>query len=164
MSIADEVERLEQLHRNGTLSDEEFAKAKERALQQPGSVFSSLTGGPPLDPAQSESQTRTWAMILHLSQLLAYPTVGVGFIAPIIIWLVMKNSLPGIDQHGKIVANWLLSALIYGVVGGILLFVFIGFPLLIALSIATVVFPIIGGLKASQGDAWKYPLSITFFV
>ena len=30
------------------------------------------------------------------------------------------------------------------------------------LGLLAVVFPIVGGLKASSGEAWKYPLSISF--
>jgi uncharacterized Tic20 family protein len=31
------------------------------------------------------------------------------------------------------------------------------------MGVLVVVFPIIGGIKASTGEAWKYPLSIPFF-
>lgn len=36
MSIADDLSRLEQMHERGTLSDDEFARAKERLLQGGG--------------------------------------------------------------------------------------------------------------------------------
>ena len=58
--------------------------------------------------------------------------------------------------------NWIISEVIYGVLFVLLAFVFIGFPLLIVLGILGVVFPIIGGIKANDGEAWKYPLSIRF--
>jgi hypothetical protein len=35
MNISDELERLGRLHKEGTLSDEEFAQAKKKALTQP---------------------------------------------------------------------------------------------------------------------------------
>jgi uncharacterized Tic20 family protein len=38
-----------------------------------------------------------------------------------------------------------------------------GMLLFALLGILAVVFPIIGGLKANNGEVWKYPLSITFF-
>jgi uncharacterized Tic20 family protein len=117
-----------------------------------------------LDGEVAEQRTRTWAMLVHLSQLLGYTALPVlGLAAPILIWQLMKGSLPGIDEHGKIVVNWMISSFIYLVIFAILSIVFVGIPLLIALLIAMVVFPIIGGLKANNGEAWKYPLSITFF-
>ena len=58
--------------------------------------------------------------------------------------------------------NWISSHLIYAALCTVLVFVFIGIPLLIVLGILAVVFPIIGGIKANSGEVWKYPLSISF--
>lgn len=164
MSIADEIAKLEELHRSGALSDREFADAKNKLIHPVGSAFSGWSGGSALDGEVAEQRTRTWAMLVHLSQLLGYTALPVlGLAAPILIWQLMKGSLPGIDEHGKIVVNWMISSFIYLVIFAILSIVFVGIPFLIALLIAMVVFPIIGGLKANNGEAWKYPLSITFF-
>ena len=107
--------------------------------------------------------TRTWAMILHLSQFAGYIVPLAGLVAPIVIWQVKKSEMPELDEHGKIVANWIISGLIYALAGTILLIVLIGLPLLIALAVCAIAFPIIGAVKASSGEAWKYPLSIPFF-
>jgi uncharacterized Tic20 family protein len=53
--------------------------------------------------------------------------------------------------------------MIYGVACGILYFVFIGMILLPVLVICTVVFSIIAGIKANNGEVWKYPGAIAFF-
>jgi hypothetical protein len=60
------------------------------------------------------------------------------------------------------VVNWILSELLYAVICGLLALVWIGIPLLIALAVVGVVFPIIGGLKANEGQVWTYPMSIHF--
>jgi uncharacterized Tic20 family protein len=44
----------------------------------------------------------------------------------------------------------------------VLCFVLIGFPLLFAVLILSIVFPIIGAVKAANGELWPYPLSIAF--
>ncbi|AWM31656.1 DUF4870 domain-containing protein [Hymenobacter nivis] len=111
----------------------------------------------------SELETRQWATFLHLSLLAGLLVPGAGFILPIILWQVKKEELPGIDAHGKVVANWIVSALIYGAVAGGLCFVLVGFPLLGLLALLAFVFPIIGALKASDGVVWAYPLVIRFF-
>lgn len=111
----------------------------------------------------SELDTRQWAMFLHLSLLAGLLVPGAGFILPIVLWQVKKNDLPGIDAHGKVVANWLVSALIYGVACGMLSFLLIGIPLLMILGLLALVFPIIGAIKANEGVLWKYPLSFQFF-
>ena len=104
-----------------------------------------------------------WAMFLHLSVLLGLSVVPIaGFIAPIVIWQVKKNESAMIDEHGKVVVNWLISLFIYTTCAGLLTVVLIGIPIMFALWIVGIVFPIIGGVKANNGELWKYPLSITF--
>jgi uncharacterized Tic20 family protein len=35
--------------------------------------------------------------------------------------------------------------------------------MLIALGIASIIFTIVGGIKANEGKIWKYPMAIRFF-
>jgi len=106
---------------------------------------------------------RQWAMILHLSTLAGFVAVGAGFIAPIVIWQIKKTDYPELDPHGKNVANWLLSYVIYVAVCSVLLLAFIGFFLLLILGVLGIIFPIVAAVKANNGEVWKYPLSIPFF-
>ena len=115
----------------------------------------------PLFPIDQE--TRQWATFLYLSLLAGLVVPGAGFVLPIVLWQIKKNELPGIDAHGKVVANWIISALIYGVISGMLVFVLVGFPLLGILGLLTLIFPIIGAIKANEGELWVYPLSIRVF-
>ena len=102
-------------------------------------------------------------MILHLSTLAGFVAVGAGFIAPIVIWQIKKTDYPELDAHGKNVANWLISYVIYFAISFVAVSVFIGFILLPILGVLGIVFPIIGAVKANNGEVWKYPLSIPFF-
>ncbi len=110
-----------------------------------------------------DKQIRTWAMAIHLSQFANFVFPFAGFVAPIVIWQVQKDKMPQLDEHGKIVANWLISSVIYVVLALILTFVLVGIPLLFLLGAFAVVYPIIGAIKASNGEAWSYPGSIKFF-
>jgi hypothetical protein len=70
MNLGDEIHKLQQLHQAGALTDEEFAKAKARLLEEPPVVTDFQGGSPALraaDPAYLEQQTRQWGMLLHLS-------------------------------------------------------------------------------------------------
>jgi uncharacterized Tic20 family protein len=111
---------------------------------------------------QNEQEARQWAMFLHLSQLAGYVIPLLGLITPIVIWQVKKEQYPVLDEHGKAVVNWIISELIYGAIGFILVFVVIGIPILGVLGILAIIFPIIGGIKANNGEIWHYPLTITF--
>lgn len=106
---------------------------------------------------------RMWGMILHFSQLLGFLIPILGFATPIIIWQVKKDQMPELDRHGREVTNWMISALIYTCVCFLMMLLLIGFPMLYALGVLVAVFPVIGGIKANQGEFWKYPLTIRFF-
>ncbi len=122
-----------------------------------------MSGDTPRTEAGAEGQqSRQWAMFLHLSLLAGFILPIVGLVAPIVIWQLKKADFPDLDAHGKVVVNWIISAAIYGLIGFILTFVFIGVPVLIALGALGVIFPIVGGIKANSGQLWKYPLSIRF--
>lgn len=110
-----------------------------------------------------DKETNTWAMILHLSLLAGLIVPFAGLIAPIVIFFVKKDSLPGLVPHAHVVFNWMISALIYAVVSTILIIIVVGFLGLIAVAILSIIFPIIGGIKAADGEVWPYPLSIKFF-
>jgi uncharacterized protein len=107
-------------------------------------------------------QTRQWAMFLHFSLLAGFIIPLAGLLTPVLIWQLKKADLPDLDAHGRIVVNWLISSLIYWAIGIILAIVLIGVIILMALGVVAIVFPLIGGIKANNGEVWKYPLSIGF--
>lgn len=156
MPIADELHKLQQLRESGAIDDEEFEVAKARILRE----SSGTQWGP---SGSAADQTRFWAMLLHFSLLAGYVAPLAGFIAPIVLWQVKKDELPEIDEHGKNATNWLISHLIYFVLCIPLCFVVIGFGLLMILGVLAIVFPVIAGIKANNGEVWRYPLSIRFF-
>ena len=162
MSIADELQKLEQLRQSGTINDEEFAKAKERLLngQAAEPPFASIPPAGAASAPDLEQQTRQWAFFLHLSVLAGLVVPIAGVVVPILIWQLKKAELPGLDVHGKNAINWIISAFIYAVVGFILTRAIIGGPLLIVLCVLGVVFPIVAAIKANNGEVWQYPFSI----
>ncbi|RUO37034.1 hypothetical protein CWE13_08675 [Aliidiomarina shirensis] len=101
-------------------------------------------------------------MFIHLSLLLGVAFPWIGLIIPIVLWLVKRED-EYIDKNGRVVANWLISSIIYSIVGFILLVVIIGFGVLLALAVCHIIFAIVGAIKAKDGELWHYPLSIKFF-
>jgi uncharacterized Tic20 family protein len=85
-----------------------------------------------------------------------------GLILPIILWQIKKDQYPFVDVHGKIVVNWIISLLIYLAISAVLIFLVIGFIGFVLLGALSIIFPIIGGIKANQGEIWEYPLTIKF--
>lgn len=115
----------------------------------------------------TDKETNQWALMLHLSQFAGFIVPVAGFVAPIIIWQLKKNDLPGLDIHGRIVTIWMLSELVYAVVLFLMMLTIILIPVVwiagMVLGVVGVVYPILGAIKANDGIVWKYPGSISFF-
>ena len=105
-------------------------------------------------------EARQWAMMLHFSILAGFVIPFAGLIAPIIIWQLKKEDMPEIVPHAHVVMNWIITGLVYFAICFVLMFVIIGFPLMMVLGLATVVFSIIGGIKANDGELWEYPMTL----
>lgn len=159
MSVADEIEKLYKLNQDGIISEEEYEQKKKALLDKPESVGGNISKA--MDGISSDENM--WAMFIHLSQFCSFILPLSGLIVPIVLWQVKKNESAVIDKHGRIVANWIATAFIFGIVFSLLAFIVIGIPLLFALAVVGIVFPIIGGVKANNGEVWPYPLSIKFF-
>ncbi len=132
-------------------------------------------------------EANTWGMMIHLSQLASIIIPAAGFILPIVLWLVKRNESRKVDAHGKVVLNWIISSFIYGVIIvalfvvsaivaagsavssksasapiGIIIVIVIAWCLLALFGLMSLIFIIIGAVKANNGEVWPYPMSIRF--
>ena len=159
MSLAEEIEKLNDLKQSGAISEQEFQEAKESLLAKNRPAGQKL--GQAVDRVSSD--TNMWGMFVHLSQFCGYVVPLAGLVVPIVLWQIKKDESEIIDRHGRIVVNWIITEVILAIVFALLIFVLIGIPLLVALGVVGVVFPIIGAVKANNGEVWPYPCSIRFF-
>ena len=121
----------------------------------------------PQPPSPSSSSTssevRTWSVLCHASALLGLFFHFFGhLLGPLIVWLIKRDLSPEIDANGKESLNFQISMLIYDVIAGILCLVLIGIPILIALWIMNTVLVIVASVKTSNGEFYRYPLTIRF--
>lgn len=146
------IEKLEELRKKGLITEEEFQQAKTKALgSQPPAVK---------DPTSMDSPS--YAMLMHLTQFTSFLVPFFGWIVPLALWMVRKDD-PYVDNHGKVIFNWVISSFIYFVVCFILLVIVIGAFLMVALFICSIIFTILGAINAKNGVTRNYPLAIAFF-
>ena len=101
--------------------------------------------------------------VTHLTQLLHYITGFGGFLVPLIIWITSRNSVEGMDEHGKSIINLQLSLLLYIIVSiPAILLLGLGILMLIGVAIIGFVVPIVNAVKAANGEAPSYFLTIKF--
>lgn len=102
-------------------------------------------------------------VLTHLSQLLDFVTGIGGFIIPLIIWLINRDKILGMDEHGKAILNFRISMFIY-ILFCIPLVLFFGLGIfgIIVIAFFYLIFPIVNAVRASNEEPPNYPLSIRF--
>lgn len=106
---------------------------------------------------------RDWAMGCHLIALVGLLGNGIGFLlGPLILWLIKREDHPFINDQGKEAVNFQVTMMIAFLISALLVFVLIGIFLLPLLGIVDVVFTIIAGIKAANGEHYRYPFAIRF--
>ena len=108
-------------------------------------------------------EVRNWAMGCHLIALVGLLGNGLGFlVGPLIVWLVKREDHPFLDEQGKEAVNFQITMMGAIIVCIPLIFVAIGIVLMPLIGIFDVVMTIIAGVKAANGEHWRYPLTIRF--
>ena len=142
-----------------------------------GAAVAGGTGGLPDDPGRPppppgrglSSETRNWALAAHLSAFLG-AWIALAFVGPLVVWLLKREEHPYIAHHAREALNFNLSVLLYGVVLAILaipigvLTLGLGLlPVILlfgALALGWLVLTIIAAVAASNGEAYRYPLTV----
>ncbi|MEO7933506.1 MAG: DUF4870 domain-containing protein [Chthoniobacterales bacterium] len=112
---------------------------------------------PPPPPLATGSDDKIWIILCHLSLI-----IGVGFILPLIVYFVKKQDSPLTAEHAREALNFHISVYLYAFVSFLLCFIFIGVPLLFILGIGSVICSIVACIKASDGQFYRYPLTLRF--
>ncbi|MCF8297874.1 MAG: DUF4870 domain-containing protein [Saprospiraceae bacterium] len=109
-------------------------------------------------------ELNTFCMLMHLSRFAGAVVPLAGLVMPIVMWATNKDQSDVVDAHGKNILNWIISSVIYAIIGGITFFFVVGIFILIALGICSLIFTIIGAVKANNGEIYTYPLAISFIL
>ena len=114
----------------------------------------------------SQSDERLWATLIHVGGII------IGFISPLIGYLVLKDRSTFVREHSATALNFQITlAIVHAanfILGLILTIVTLGLwgivQLLIffAILIVNVVFSIIAAMAANKGELYRYPLAIQF--
>ena len=151
-----DLKTLDELRRNGVISEEEYQREKQKFFNRTGNSQTSNS-----NPLLGMSEN-SYIALMHVSQLAGYILAGLGFVAPVILWVMNKDNNVKVDFVGKHIINFMISMFIYAAISGVLCCILIGIPMLVALGIMHLVFVILATIKANNGETWRYPLTIDF--
>ncbi|MDE3065980.1 MAG: DUF4870 domain-containing protein [Verrucomicrobiota bacterium] len=127
------------------------------------------TATPPPVPPPDDKPARAWNMLCHLGALAGLFVPFGNILGPLIFWQIKKNDFPSVDVHGKAALNFQITVTLAAFAGAfaaiLLSFFCIGYllvPMVILIGLAGLVFAVIAGVKANNGEDYKYPWSVQF--
>ena len=115
---------------------------------------------PELPPTEASKDEKNLALLCHLLTFTGYIIPFGNILGPLIIFLIKKDQSPFIRQHAVEALNFQISLTIYAIISALLIFVLVGFLMIVAVAIVGVVFTIIAAISASEGKIYRYPLTI----
>lgn len=133
--------------------------------QQPGGGWSQHPGGSPQHPGPG-GDDRTIAVLAHLSPLIAM-IISVGwlsFLGPLIVWLIWRDRGPLVRNAAASAFNFNITVWLANIAGWVCFFTIILIPLAIVLWvvawIAQIALSILGAVRASRGEVYRYPMQV----
>jgi hypothetical protein len=99
-------------------------------------------------------------MAAHLSSVLGIWLGFLGALGPLVVLLVQGQRSPYVRAQAVEALNFNISVLLYSIVGWILAVVLVGFLLLAAVFVFWLIFTVIATVKVSNGEPYRYPLTI----
>jgi uncharacterized protein len=125
------------------------------------STFPDTQAVPPKPDGAPTADERQWALLAHLSGLLASMLGGMAFLGPLVVWLIKKDQSAFVADQAKEALNFQIAVTIALVVTGVIgMLTCVGFLLLPVIGIGSLVFSIIAALEANKGVAYRYPYTI----
>lgn len=132
----------------------------------PGDAGPPLVTPPPATPPGarqlSDKDARTFGMLAHLAAFSGFVIPFGHLLGPLLVWLIKREEHPFVDDQGRESFNFQLSMSLYYVIGVVLLLVLIGFLVLPALVLFSIVVTMMGAIRANAGERFRYPLCIRF--
>ncbi|MHC4590229.1 MAG: DUF4870 domain-containing protein [Planctomycetota bacterium] len=109
---------------------------------------------PDLPEHEPPSEDRNFAVIAHLLGILTM------FVGALIIWLIKKDDSPYVDDQAKEAINFQITIFIAEAVAGILVPIGVGCILLPLILVANFILCLVAAMKASQGEWYRYPMTL----
>ncbi|WP_227396469.1 DUF4870 domain-containing protein [Jeotgalibacillus aurantiacus] len=94
--------------------------------------------------------------------LMYFTSFFTAIIGPLVLWFVKRDSL-FVQKHGYMYLNFVISYFLYQAAAGFLIVFGIGIVLNVILGVLMIIFTVLAGIKALQGEVYHIPLTIRFF-
>jgi uncharacterized Tic20 family protein len=110
---------------------------------------------------QAGPNERNWGVALQLAGFAKYLITPLGvLVALFFLWRFKRDDSRFLDAIGAEALNFQLSITLYSFVAGLLTWVLIGYPMLVAIVLLDLVAMVLGALRASRGEFYRYPFCL----
>lgn len=103
-----------------------------------------------------------WGMLCHLSALSGCIIPFGNIIGPMIVYSMKKYEYAFVADQGKESLNFQISILIYLAISCLSVLLLVGILLLIIVGLAALILTVVASVRASDGEYYRYPLTIQF--
>jgi uncharacterized Tic20 family protein len=114
------------------------------------------------NPGNSDIETRRWAAATHIAAIAGYVIPFGNIIGPLLVWQLKKEDGQLIDDQGKESVNFQITVSIAMLVSALLTLILIGFLLIFVIGLGALILVVIAAIKANDGEAYRYPLTLRF--
>jgi uncharacterized Tic20 family protein len=102
---------------------------------------------------------KLWAMLAHLSALSGLVIPFGNIFAPLLIWVLKKDTSKFVDEQAKEALNFQISITIYVFVAIFLVLLLVGILVIILVGLFAIIMVVIASINAYDGKNYKYPLT-----
>jgi uncharacterized Tic20 family protein len=125
-------------------------------------------GAPGAVPAgYANNDDKTWALVAHFGGAVgAVISWGsLGWVGPLVAMLARGNQSPTVRAHAVAALNfhilWAIISVVSLILGSCLFWLVVPM-VLFAVPLVPIIFGIIGGIKANEGQLYRYPMSVSW--
>ena len=120
----------------------------------------------PIQPTPAAADDKTLAVLAHLSPIIALVLSAgwLSFLGPLIVWFIWRDRGGLVRNAAATSFNFNITIWLAMVIGWICFFTIILIPVALILffvpGILQLIFSILGAMKASRGEAFRYPFQV----
>ncbi len=103
------------------------------------------------------SEERTLAAVCHGCGVAS--SLFLPIIVCLVIYLTKRDESEFVEDQAKEALNFQITMFLLAAIGYLTIFILVGFAVLMAVWLGSIIFPIIAAVKSHSGEKYRYPVN-----
>lgn len=104
------------------------------------------------------SEERTLAAVCHACGVAS--SAFLPIIVCLVIYLIKRDESEFLEDQAKEALNFQITMFLIAGIGYLTIFILVGFAILIAVWIGSIIFAIVAAVKSHSGEKYRYPMNL----